>query len=147
LWINNLGNGFPTIDGTTMFENALLRSFFSLLLLVGVLGFILYLIKRIARKSRLKNQKGDLFIESRVSLSPKAHLYIVHANNKKLLLGVTDHHVSLVHDYSNPSTSLDLINSDDSTAITKELLKKRGTAKADDTLSFGNFLKTAFRKS
>ena len=130
-----------------MFENAILRSFLSLILLVGVLGVILFLIKRIAKKTRLKNLKGNLYIESRISLSPKAHLYIIHANNKKLLLGVTDHHVSLVHDYSNASSIPGLLNSEDSTSITKELLKKKSTTKADDTLSFGNFLKTAFRKS
>ncbi len=127
-------------------ESALLKSFLSLVLLVAVLGIILLLIKRIAKKTKQKKQNSELSILSRMSLSPKAHLYIVQAENKKLLLGVTDHHVSLVHDYSKPNQIHDLINTDDSTAITKEMLKQNPVKTDDQSLSFGNFLKTAFRK-
>ncbi|OGU38092.1 MAG: flagellar biosynthetic protein FliO [Ignavibacteria bacterium GWB2_35_12] len=127
-------------------ESALLKSFLSLVLLVAVLGIILLLIKRIVRKTKQKKQNSELSILTRMSLSPKAHLYIVQAENKKLLLGVTDHHVSLVHDYSKPNQLPDLINSDDSTAITKEMLKQKPIKTDDQSLSFGNFLKTAFKK-
>lgn len=127
-------------------ESALLKSFLSLVLLVAVLGIILLFIKRLAKKTRLKKQNSELSILTRMSLSPKAHLYIVQAENKKLLLGVTDHHVSLVHDYSKPNQLPDLINKDDSTAIPKEMLKQKPIKSDDESLSFGNFLKTAFKK-
>jgi len=55
--------------------------------------------------------------------------------------------VSLVHDYSKPNQLPDLINTDDSTAITKEMLKQKPIKTDDESLSFGNFLKTAFKKS
>ena len=134
-----------------MFENALLRSFFSLIILVAVLGFILYLVKRIARKSARKANSNGIAIISRTSLLPKAHVYIIEAGSQKLLLGVTEQNVNFLYDMTNQTaanTSTQVkLNTEDASALAKELLKKKQPTQQDESLSFSNFLKNTFKKS
>jgi flagellar protein FliO/FliZ len=64
-----------------------------LFLLLAALWFALRLLKK-RGNLRLFSANADLRIESRLSLGPKKNLLLVRLPHKRLLLGVTDHHIS-----------------------------------------------------
>lgn len=45
---------------------------------------------------RFLGQTPDLNVESRLSLGPRKHLLVVRYRGKRLLLGVTEHHIGLL---------------------------------------------------
>lgn len=45
---------------------------------------------------RLLGQSSALSVETRLALSPRKHLLVVKYRNKRLLLGVTEHNISLL---------------------------------------------------
>lgn len=73
----------------------------SLLIIFSILGFLalaLWAIKKYGGQfglSRIQQNK-NLVLEDQISLGPKRHACVVRFNSKKYLLGVTDHHISLL---------------------------------------------------
>jgi len=67
-------------------------------LLLGLLWFALRFLKK---SGGLRFFAGDsgLQVESRCALGPKKHLLVVRYLDKRLLLGVTEHHISLLGEY------------------------------------------------
>jgi flagellar biosynthetic protein FliO len=66
-----------------------------LFLLLAALWFALRFLKK-RGNLRFFGTNADLQIESRLSLGPKKNLLIVRTPHKRLLLGVTDHHISKI---------------------------------------------------
>lgn len=64
-----------------------------LFLLLAALWFALRFLKK-RGNLRLFNANADLRIESRLSLGSKKNLLLVRLPHKRLVLGVTDHHIS-----------------------------------------------------
>ena len=68
-----------------------------LILLLGVLYVGFYLLRKYGHKAGLGSAaKGRLRIEGGLSLGPKRSLVLVRFLNKQLLLGVTDHSITLI---------------------------------------------------
>lgn len=138
-----------------MFDSSILSAFISLILIVAALGLFLYMFKRYVNKHRKINNKVSLDIISRVSLSPKNHLFVVKAEGKTLLLGATEHNINTLAELGDDmpkdmlelSTHTDLINlPKQKTQMKSKQVAKLPEFAVDDSLSFTSFLKQAFKK-
>lgn len=138
-----------------MLDGSILSAFISLILIVAALGLFLYFFKKYVNKHRKINNKVNLEIISRVSLSPKNHLFVVKVEGKTLLLGATEQNLTTLSELSDdrPKDILELSSQPISYPVsnTKGIAKTKQLSKAieftgDDSLSFTSFLKQAFGK-
>lgn len=116
-------------------------SWSSYLMAIGMLCLILavlWLLLRWLKKSgglRMFGISAGTVIESRIALGPKKNLLVVNIEGKRLLLGVTDHHISRLAEL--PSTDDDEAagadESSNSAGLGKALsaLRRRGGKTAD----------------
>ena len=154
-----------------MTDFALMKSFLMLSISVGVVGLILYFVKRYTKKINQSIHQVELTVISKLTLGPKKELIIVKAENKILLLGSTDTNINVISDltdYKNqPSveTPQNTANSDFGNIHhfskfiengVKSVNKSKETAKmetisnpstAEETLSFKTFLRSTFSKN
>lgn len=71
----------------------------SLLLLLGVLYAGFWLLKRFGpRSALLGGGRGPLKMEGHLALGPRRSVVVVRFLNKRLVLGVTDHSINLLHE-------------------------------------------------
>jgi len=78
-----------------------LNTFLLLILLVSIVGFISYFLKRynpVTNNSILK--KRQVKIINRISLTPKSHLFIISYEGKTKLLGVSDNNITVLDNLS-----------------------------------------------
>jgi flagellar biogenesis protein FliO len=134
-----------------MFDNSILKAFFSLILLVGVLGLLLFILKKFTIKTR-KNRLNqlELNIISHLTLLPKVHLFVVKAASKTLLLGVSDKNINALSELSDEGNyHLDTTQKAFNALSTDVSLSKQGLGKSkpDDSLSFRSFLRSTLKKS
>ena len=79
----------------------------SLAVIFSILGFlvlVLFGMKRYGTRLGLKRLDSNrtLILEDRISLGPKRDACVVRFREKSYLLGVTDHHISLLAAVDNP---------------------------------------------
>jgi flagellar biogenesis protein FliO len=136
-----------------MFDSSVLQSFLPLILLVGFLGGVLFLLKKLSLKAKSKKSEFILNVISKTTIQPKTHLYIVQAASRFLLLGVSDHSVTTLADLTDELKSSDqLAVQKKISAITKKGILSSGNSKNpqvkdENSLSFGSFLRSALRKN
>lgn len=135
-----------------MFDDTILKSFATMGVAVAFLSAILFFMKFLVKKNRMNNSinNTELKIISKTTLQPKHHLYIVKANNKELLLGVTDQNINLIADLSCNKEKFndELMISNNKIIPTNKIIKKKeNTPITDDSLSFKNFLMSSFKKN
>lgn len=138
-------------------ELSLLKSFVTLIILVGVLGLALMLLKKYVKKHRSKTPEGDqLQILARTALQPKTNIYILKVGDRKLLVGTTDNNIATLADLTEEShvaADKNLSNGKNNVYNKKQTLKtlKQMDALASnppaDDLSFRSFIKSAFKRS
>ena len=69
----------------------------TMLLLVGLLVLGLYLLKRLGPKAGLTSlSRGELKLEGQLPLGPKRSVAVVRFLNKRMVLGVTEAHITLL---------------------------------------------------
>lgn len=81
-------------------DESLLKAFFSLAACVVSLLVVYYFVKKYAtRKGKVASEDGASFsIISRQPLPPKGMIYLVGIGGRRLLIGATEHNVSLLAD-------------------------------------------------
>lgn len=70
----------------------------ALLLLLGALYAGFWLLKRYGPRAGLGASRGGLKLESQLMLGPRRGVAVVRFLNKRLVLGVTDHSINLLHE-------------------------------------------------
>ena len=130
-----------------MFEDPIMNTFFSLIVLVAVLGGVLIAVKRIVLKQRnTKHNAEGIEVLSKIPLQPKTNLFVVKVGGKKLLIGANDNSINTLADLTNSSI-----------AKRQEQNKKIITGQKQQTtvskpqidpenLSFKTFLNQTFKK-
>ncbi len=155
-------------------DGTILKAFLSLSVIVIALVAILMMLKRYSKKNNLtKNNNHNIQILSKTSLSSKSHIILVKADNKTLLLGVSDNGINLISDLTKNSIPNTKSLSDNYKSIygqnnsalstnkqkQAELLKRQVKSQLNNqkhnelteedfnkSLSFSTFLKSAFSK-
>lgn len=148
----------------------ILQAFLSLSVVVGLLIAVMFIIKRLVKNRNSKSNSLDLQIISKASIMPKSHLFVVKAENKTLLVGATDHNISLIADLTNDEQQSSFEQKKPLYKDAKSLALRSNVAKTprqlpretikqpinqkimtkkelEKSLSFSTFLKSAFKKA
>jgi flagellar protein FliO/FliZ len=74
------------------------QSIIVIFVILGFLALVLFAVKKYGIKFGMNrlNQNKDFCLEDHISLGPKRDACIVRYKEKKFLLGVTDHRISLI---------------------------------------------------
>lgn len=71
----------------TDYQSALIKMFVVLILLIGMIGLTIWLIKRFMRtRSEVQNRSNQIQIIEKRVLSPKSMLYLIEVENQKILI-------------------------------------------------------------
>lgn len=127
-------------------DDAMIKAFVTLVAGVGALGAILYFVKKYSGKFRNDPENIGLEVISKVSLQPKSHLFVVKAKGKTLLLGATEHNVSILSELEGDADlNGQMQRVKNKLAHSKQLSRENSISKNDDdSLSFTSFIKSAF---
>jgi flagellar biogenesis protein FliO len=79
-------------------DGSIIKAFLTLAGSVGVLGFLLYLVKKAGLKAKKNNGAYNLEILSKLTLQPKSHIFIIKAESKILMVGVSEKSINLISD-------------------------------------------------
>jgi flagellar biosynthetic protein FliO len=136
-----------------MFKDPIMNTFFSLFLIVAVLGFVLFIVKRYAIKMKKNKPDGmEMEVVSRIALQQKTHLFIVKAGNKKLLIGSNEHSINTLADLTEekPIPQGIPVNKNTKIPAQRAIQKFKNQTQSEnaiiDNLSFKKFLTQTFRK-
>lgn len=141
-----------------------LKAFFSIVAVVAMFGAILFALKKYLKRRTAASGDIDIKVVSKVALHQKSFLCVVKVGMRTLLVGVSDNNVSLISDVSDEFYEPDSIPQNPSqadlesiarSAILKKRIKQQPPQRnqttipvhADDSTSFGAYLKTAFKRS
>jgi flagellar protein FliO/FliZ len=106
-------------------ENPLLRFFFSICI-VGILGFGAFYLIRKYRFGNPKSQATQIKVLSQHFLGPKKSLAIIRVAGESILVGITDHNISMIK-------SLSLLDEDIPEETPKEFHSVFGQARKNQT--------------
>ncbi len=123
-------------------DGTVLKSFAILIASVGVVFLVLYALKRVSKRFTTAQNTKELKILSKLALSPKNQLFIVEADGKTLLLGVSEKSINALAELSDDQRYSSLETS--KTKKTKSPTVSQN-ANAND-LSFLSFLKSSIAK-
>ncbi|WP_022665970.1 FliO/MopB family protein [Desulfospira joergensenii] len=87
-----------------MTPDSIYSSLAAIFAILGFLILILFAIKKYGTRLGMKQlrQNRTLVLEDRISLGQKRDACVVRFREKTYLLGVTDHHISLLAAFDNP---------------------------------------------
>jgi flagellar protein FliO/FliZ len=136
-----------------MLEPNLLKAFLTLMACAAVMGGILIVLKRYAKKKTMVTGGVELHVIARQALQPKAGVFIVKAGDKTLVLGVTEHNVTTLADITEPvllksTQPKETLLKEKGVTFPESLLKARpeiSQAAFEQPPSFGEFLKTVLK--
>jgi flagellar protein FliO/FliZ len=74
-----------------------IKTAFALICVLGSAYVILFLFQSLRKKSRFSTQEMNIL--GGISVGPKERLVLVEVKNKKILIGVTPHHIQKIHVY------------------------------------------------
>lgn len=126
-------------------DGSIIKAFLTLIGSVAVLGLLLYLVKKAGLKVKKNNGGYSLEILSKLTLQPKSHIFIIKAESKILMVGVSEKTINLISDltesYDKKPKQLSIPK------IEKNMTNSKNQKINDvDDLSFKAFLKsTLFR--
>ncbi|MBM2815545.1 MAG: Flagellar protein [Ignavibacteria bacterium] len=133
-----------------MLDDTILKGFLTMAAFVAGLGILLFLLKKYAGKVKRAVSNGELQVVSKINLNQKSHLYIVKAGSKTLLIGSGDGNVAQIADLSDESEQFHGFPVKKAPAVTKfpgmEQPKAKSARSEDSSLSFGSFIRSAFKK-
>lgn len=81
-------------------DGSILKSFAILFASVGIVFVVLMLLKRFSKRFTAQNNAVQMKILSKLALNAKSHLYVIEADGKTLLLGVTEKSISTLSELS-----------------------------------------------
>ena len=79
-------------------DGSIIKAFLTLFGSVAVLGLLLYLVKKAGLKVKKNNGGYNLEILSKLTLQPKTHIFIIKAESKTLMVGVSERSINLISD-------------------------------------------------
>lgn len=122
-------------------DGTVLKSFAILFASVGVVFLVLMALKKVSKKFTLSNNSVELKVLSKLALNPKSQLYIIEADGKTLLLGVSEKSINTLAELSDEQriSSFDLNKPQRQTKPANAKLKQN----SNDNLSFMSFLKSS----
>lgn len=112
-----------------LMDGKIIESFLILMGSVGILGVLLYGVKRYISNTRQSAGSESINIVSKVTLQPKSHLFVIETAGKKLLVGVSEKSINLVSDLTDKPQEKSKISYSDLNDRQKELLKQRLASK------------------
>ena len=127
------------------FDSPIVSAFANLTIIVGILVFILLLIKKFGKKLNGVENSNSVKIISKSSLSSKNHLYVIEIEDMKLLIGANDNSINLITDLKKSETNTNL----ESKSIANKNKKANNTVNSinpKNNLSFKSFIKSAISK-
>ena len=137
-----------------MFEDTILKAFFTMAICVIALGGLFFLLKKFGNKYRKFQNSVDLQIISKMPLQQKTNLFVVKTGYKTLLIGVTDHNIAILADLTEekdiPKVTNDVmqkLENKSSELLSNLSNKSNQELKAEESLSFRSFLRSNLRKS
>ena len=118
---DSLANGAPVgvedLPGLSVGWGGYFQAIGTLFLLLAILAGFVYLLKRFGPKAGIGFLgKGMLQLEAQLPLGPRRSVAVVRFLNKRLVVGVTEHQINLLHE-----TDLD---NEESQSTFKDTLKK-----------------------
>ncbi len=125
-------------------DQNLLKAFATLASFVGIL-FVIYII---LKKNTAKKKNGGVIgndsitILSKTTLLPKGFLYVVAIGQRKMLIGSTEHSISLITDLSNSVEKKAEIQAEFDMPQPSTLTSSVPINSDNESLSFSTFLKT-----
>ena len=148
-------------------DDAILQAFLSLSACVAVIWAIFFVLKKYSRKGGLAGGQ-NLQIISKITVQPKNHLFMIKAEDRTLLIGVSEKNINLIADLTkeesmenvfddsvadtaaNSRSSHTLLNKlyAETPGIKPKASKKNNESKPEPDskdLSFANFLKASFK--
>ncbi len=147
-------------------DESIIQAFLTLGIIVLFFVGILFFLKRLVKNRNNKSGNYGIEIVSKASIMPKSHIFVIKAEEKTLLIGATDHNISLIADLSAKEEEIKSIRP---VKDTKSLALRSNTAKVprhepetlkqpinnrmtskkdlDKALSFSSFLKSAFKRA
>lgn len=152
-------------------EEPILQAFFSMGIVVIALLLILFFLKKYTKKRKINAGELGIEIVSKTSILPKSHLFVIKAENRTLLIGAGDAGVSLIADLTEEQTNARLVRTTsdqyklptsvnsiamarqaqkqeaDLTKVKKLQSKPKTRKELEQSLSFGSFLKSAFKRA
>ena len=152
-------------------EEPILQAFFSMGIVVVALLLILYFLKKYAKNRKINAGELGIEIVSKTSILPKSHLFVIKAENRTLLVGAGESGVSLIADLTDEQANAKarrtapdqykLPTSGNSIAMARQAQKQEADLtkvkkipnkpktrkELEQSLSFGSFLKSAFKRA
>ncbi|MFP4526927.1 MAG: FliO/MopB family protein [Candidatus Kapaibacterium sp.] len=135
-------------------EAALLKTFFTLLIAVAALGGLLFIVKKISRRSASARDNVGLEVVSRLNLQQKSQLFVVKAAGRTLLIGATDRSINTLADLTDESREKSELQTGKDFTFDKKIkpdqlraIKMAASKGGSDQLSFASFLKSTLGKS
>ena len=135
-----------------MIDNNILNAFISMAVIVLVLVAVLIFLKRLAKKKQDGGSGIGMKILSRQALQHKAQAVVVQVRGRILLLGLTEHNVSLLADLTEeesivPREDIEKVFPTSNKNMQESLRKAAGNDhNTQQDLSFKAFIKNAFSK-
>ncbi len=115
-------------------DSSILNAFFTLLLIVALIGFLTFILKKTTKNKNFKDEFTEMKVLSKMALNQKNHLYIVQIANKRLLLGVSENNINTLSEF-------DINHSNEKIELKLNQNKK---ITLEESLSFKSFLKSTF---
>ncbi len=128
-------------------DASLMKAFATLAGVVGFLGLILFVLKKVIKKNKKIENQIDLQIISKISLQPKSHIYLIKAGEQTLLVGATDHNINTLADLSPNERPIPSFTSETKRPSRIQTPQAELTQDLENSLSFGSFIKSAFKRS
>ena len=122
-------------------DATIIKAFLLLCLCVGGMGLLFYYLRKYGTKLRDNNSQVELKILGKASLQPKSHIFIIQAEGKKLLIGVTEHNINTLSDLTETNTK---------EFSEKEMIALQNQTSKPNTvndLSFSSFLKSVVKSN
>lgn len=131
-----------------MFEDPIIKAFVTMGGSLAVIIVLFIYIKKYAGRLGKSANGIDLKVVAKIALPPKGYLYVVEAENKKILIGVTDKSITKIADLTEENIISDrnqrvhqAFENVDIDSIIPQMSQFKSS------LSFGSFVKSIFHKN
>ncbi len=123
-------------------DGTMLKSFLILFASVAVVIGVLFVLKRISKRFTQGGENSvNLKVLSKLSLAPKNHIYVVEADGKKLLLGVSEKSINTLAELSSPAQKASSFAQHQK--INQKPSNSNENSSSNKDLSFFSFLKSS----
>jgi len=131
-----------------MFEDPIIKAFVTMGGSLAVIIVLFIYIKKYAGRFGKSANGIDLKVVAKIALPPKGFLYVVEAENKKILIGVTDKSITKIADLTEENIISDRqknVQQAFENVDIDNIIPQMSQFKS--SLSFGSFVKSIFHKN